>query len=200
MHWPLSTSQRPLASTGRPSAQASSATIDRLSKYDGMISRSAAASASNLSWSDRKPEVVDAVVLRDRHHRACRSARRSRPRGNVARVALEVVEQLAAALVLVDPADVDRERPVDARSCRRNRAGSVRAGTSEPTPTTTPGTSALPAAAWIIARSSCELYMIAAHAAEDRPEDRQADRRIALGRRHQHRLARRARRAPCHAW
>ena len=47
------------------------------------------------------------------------------------------------------------------RTSRRNRAGSVRAGTSEPTPTTTPGTSELPATAWIIARSSGELYMIA---------------------------------------
>ena len=45
----------PLATTGRPSAHASSATIDRLSKYDGMISRSAAAIASNLSASSRKP-------------------------------------------------------------------------------------------------------------------------------------------------
>ena len=52
--WPRSTSQWPLASTGLPSAHASSATIDRLSYRDGMISTSAAASASNLSSSEQE--------------------------------------------------------------------------------------------------------------------------------------------------
>ena len=76
---------------GCPSAHASSATIDRLSKYDGMISRSAAASASNLSWSDRKPRCrmrgcfgTGMTALADQHQveaarkRARRSAGRSR--------------------------------------------------------------------------------------------------------------------------
>jgi hypothetical protein len=44
-----------LARTGRPSAQASRATIERLSKYDGMMSSSDAAMASNLSSSVTNP-------------------------------------------------------------------------------------------------------------------------------------------------
>ncbi len=43
----------------------------------------------------------------------------------------------------------------------RNRRGSVRVGTSDPMPTTTPGTVSLPDTALISARSSCELYMSA---------------------------------------
>ncbi len=54
-------------------------------------------------------------------------------------VALEVAEQLRAALVLVDPADVDRERPLDARTCAGTAPARCASGTSEPTPTTTPG-------------------------------------------------------------
>ena len=110
MHWPRSTSQWPLASTGLPSAQASSATIDRLSNCDGMISTSAAASASNLSSSEQEAEMPDARMLRNRRARLEPIRTRSRPRGYIDRVALEVREQLRAALVLVDAADVDRER------------------------------------------------------------------------------------------
>ena len=43
----------------------------------------------------------------------------------------------------------------------RKRAACGLFGTSEPMPTTTPGTDSLPETAWIIARSSGELYMIA---------------------------------------
>ena len=73
----------PLASTGLPSAQASSATIDRLSNYDGMISRSAAASASNLS---RRRESRDAgcADASGSSMTALPISTRSRPRGNVA--------------------------------------------------------------------------------------------------------------------
>src|SRR2546430_11370861 len=51
MHCPFSTSHRPLASTGRPSAHASRATIDRLSKYEGMISASADRKSTRLNSS-----------------------------------------------------------------------------------------------------------------------------------------------------
>ena len=44
---------------------------------------------------------------------------------------------------------------------RRKRAGPGRAGTSDPTPTTTPGTVVLPDAAWMSACSSNESYMMA---------------------------------------
>jgi len=43
----------------------------------------------------------------------------------------------------------------------RKRAACALLGTSEPMPTTTPGTWWLPETAWIIARSSGELYMTA---------------------------------------
>ena len=39
----------------------------------------------------------------------------------------------------------------------RNRAASASSGTSEPTPTTTPGTAWFPETCWISARSSNEL-------------------------------------------
>jgi hypothetical protein len=48
---PASTSQRPLASTGTPSAHASIMTIDRLSKYDGMTSASAPPARRTCPWS-----------------------------------------------------------------------------------------------------------------------------------------------------
>ena len=47
-----------------------------------------------------------------------------------------------------------------------------------------------PTTAWIIARSSGELYMTRADAAEQRLENRQADRRVALGGRHENRPSR----------
>ena len=43
----------------------------------------------------------------------------------------------------------------------RNRPACGLFGTSDPMPTTTPGTALLPETAWIIARSSGELYIIA---------------------------------------
>ena len=57
-----------------------------------------------------------------------------------------------------------RRRPRTGRGCCTS-AGSApaadSAGTSDPTPTTTPGTVSLPETAWIIARSSGELYISA---------------------------------------
>ena len=65
---------------GVPSAHASSATIDRLSKYDGMISASAPAIASNLSLVGQEAEVADVrmvgigrIELADEHERAGRA-------------------------------------------------------------------------------------------------------------------------------
>jgi hypothetical protein len=82
-----------------------------------------------------------------------------------------------AALVLVDPSDVDGERAADGVPLAKS-PGWVAAGTSDPTPTTTDGTSRLPAS-WIIARSSGELANQRAHARENRFEHRQTDGRIA---------------------
>ncbi len=67
----------------------------------------------------------------------------------------------------------------------RKRPGCGLWAISDPIPTTTPGTSRLPDAAWIIVRSSCELYITARTPLENRLEHRQADRRVALGRRNQ---------------
>ena len=54
--------------------------------------------------------MADSMVLRHRHDRVA-DQHQIQPAREGARVALEVIEQLAAALVLVDAADVDRERP-----------------------------------------------------------------------------------------
>ena len=115
------------------------------------------------------------------------STRCSRPPG-VTRVALEEVEQLRAALVLVDAADVDREPIADAGLLPEPRPRSPSAGISEPTPTTTPGTWWLPATAWMQRALLERVVHERADAAEDRPEDRQPERAVALGRRHEDRL------------
>ena len=79
---------------------------------------------------------------------------------DVVQIPFEKLEELLAALVLVDSADVDREPVADVvflpKSLRRRVSG-----TSDPTPTTTEGTSRLPETVWIIACSSGELYMSA---------------------------------------
>ena len=76
-------------------------------------------------------------------------------------VALEELEQLAAALVLVDPADVDREPVAEIELLAKARgAGLVREWPTRH-PTTTPGTSVLPETPLMSARSSNELYISA---------------------------------------
>ena len=60
----------------------------------------------------QEAEVPDARVLGNRQQRVADQHQRQ-PAGGVAQVALEELEQLRAALVLVDPADVDRERSAD---------------------------------------------------------------------------------------
>ena len=146
MHCPFNTSQRPLASTGRPIAQASSATIDRLSKYDGMIKHVGCRDAVELVLVWQKAEMMNAWVLRDRHDRAAdeHQVEAARKRRGVAQ---EEVEQLLAALVLVDPPDVDGKRLPDVVLVRGTAARRSRQGISDPIPTTTPGTSSLPVAA-----------------------------------------------------
>ena len=59
---------------------------------------------------------------------------------DVVQIPLEKLEQLLAALVLVDAADVDREPFVDAVLLPKPIRAAC-SGTSDPTPTTTPGTS-----------------------------------------------------------
>ena len=76
-------------------------------------------------------------------------------------VMLEEIEQLGAALVLVDAADVDREPIAHVELLAEPRRRSIARGISEPMPTTTPGTVWLFDTAWISARSSNELYMSA---------------------------------------
>jgi len=73
---------------------------------------SAAAIASNLSVSSRKPRVANALVLGDRQQRVPDQDQRELA-GRILQVALEELEQLVAALVLIDAADVDRERSAD---------------------------------------------------------------------------------------
>ena len=65
MHWPLRTSHFALASTGLPSAHASSATIDRLSKYDGMMSSSDAGDRVELVRVVEEPEMPDPRMRRE---------------------------------------------------------------------------------------------------------------------------------------
>ena len=117
----LSTSQRPLASTGRPSAHASSATIDRLSKvrrHDEQVGRR---QRVELVLVRQKAEMMDAVVRRHLDD-GLANQHEVQPARERHRVSLEVVEELCAALVRVDPADVNRERPVDPWR-RRKRPG-----------------------------------------------------------------------------
>ena len=105
-------------------------------------------------------EMTDSMVRGYRHHRIAdqeadpaRAGRRARSAGSDRRARRipcsrrcgRCRAQTAAARRM--SAGIGRDR--------------CRAGTSEPMPTTTPGTSELPATAWIIARSSDELYMIA---------------------------------------
>ncbi len=126
------------------------------------MSRSAAASASNLSLVRQEPQVADAVVLRDRHHRLADQqqveAARERPR-----VALEV-RRTAPRSPCSRRCGRCRSRTAGARRRRLPearrvglRAGTLRADARR----RRPARRALPAAAWIIARSSWELYMIA---------------------------------------
>ena len=104
------------------------------------------------------PEMVDAVVRRDRDDRLA-DEHEIQPARERHRVALEVVEELAAPLVGVDAPDVDRKRPVDLVPPPETRGiGSrrhLRAHADDDA-----GTCSLRVAFWIIARSSYELYMI----------------------------------------
>ena len=161
MHWPFSTSHRPLASTGRaerPRFERHHRQALEVRRHDQQIG---GGHRVELVRVGEEAEMADARMLGNRQDRRCRSARDRAPRGNVARSAGSKSNSSAAALVLVDAADVDRERAVDvellpeARRARCARARPSRRRRRRRAP------SALPATAWIIARSSGELYMIA---------------------------------------
>ena len=96
-----------------------------------------------------------------------------------------------------------RRTPCSRRSVRRRatngrdspnfclaRCGSVAAGITEPTPTTTPGTSSLCARRLDRGALLERVVHDRADAAEDRLEDREPERRLALRRRHEHRALR----------
>jgi hypothetical protein len=88
-----------------------------------MISRSDGGQRVELVAIVEEAEVVNRGMLRHVDDRAA-DRTRSSPRGNGRGVALEVREELGAALVLVDAADVDRERPLHPERA----AGTVRVG------------------------------------------------------------------------
>ena len=114
-HWPRSTSHLPLTSTGRSAHQASSVTMDRLSRREGMTSSSAAARAFHFSSSERKPRWTIPASARDVDDRlADQGQPQARP--GLRAVAPEEVEELPAALVLVDAAHVEHIGPGQARS------------------------------------------------------------------------------------
>ena len=119
---------------------------------------------------------------------------RCMPSADDPRVALEVVEQLRAALVLVDAADVDREPIAEVELLPEPRRRRSAAGISDPTPTTTPGhVVCCRRRVWISARSSNELYISARTPRNTGPNIDEAQRAVAFGRRHEDRLARRPR-------
>src|SRR5438067_2498328 len=105
MHCPFSTSHLPLTSTALLSAHASSATIDRLSKYDGMISTSAAAIASKQRLEDREANRFVALG-RGHEHRA-----RRRRSGAVIRVVVPVAEEEEVIVLGRAPRDELDQRP-----------------------------------------------------------------------------------------
>ena len=174
----------PLATTGRPSAHDSSATIDRLSKYDGMISRSAAAIASNLSASSRKPRwrIRGCWGIGSSDWPISRSD--SLPESS--QIRLEKLEQLLTALVLVNAADVDRKSSLDAvllpESIRLRVVRNFRPDAHDD-----PGHV-------VIARDRLNHRLLFGrvvhqrpHASKERLKQPKADRRIALGGRHEDR-------------
>ena len=102
--------------------------------------------------------MADAWMLRDGQNRVADEHQRQSSLA-FAQVGQEIVEELLAALVLVDAADIDREGSADVELLPESLRLRRLAESSDPTPTTTDGTLWLPATAWIIARSSGELYI-----------------------------------------
>ena len=155
-----------------------------------MISSSAAAIASNLSASSRKPEMADARMLGNRQQRVADRARATAcppdPAGSARRSRTAPCSPCSRRC--------GRRRPRTGRGCCTS-AGSAPAadcaGTSDPTPTTTPGTSSLPDDRLNHRALFGRVVHERADAAEHRLEDRQPDRRVALGGRHQDRARRR---------
>jgi len=147
-----------------------------------MISRSAAASASNLSVDPRVLWHLDDRIAGEDQLQPARKRRR---------IPLEVREQLAAALVFVDPADVDRERPADIELAAEPRpVGPIRHIRTDPDDD-----------AWhsVVLRYGPNHGALfgrvvhqGSHTPEDRREQADADRRVAFRRRHEYGLRREA--------
>ena len=166
--------------------QASSATIDRLSKYDGMIRNSAACSASHFSSSLTKPRW---------RIRGCTGTGSTgvptstsvTAAGRDFAVALPEVEQLGAALVLVDAADVDRRPAVDPGAL----AEALGAGIGRHLrPDADDDARHVVASGHRLQQRPLLRRVVhaGAHAAQDRLEDLQPEHLVALGRGHEDRL------------
>ena len=162
-----------------------------------MISTSAAAIASNFSVVGEKPEMADPRVVGHRQD-GLADEHELKPARHRARVALEVLEQLLAALVLVDAAHVDRKRAGDAELLPEplglGTRGNVRADADDDAGQIA-GTGDVLDHGALFERVEHQR----AHAPEDRRKDRQPDGRVPLGRRDQHRLEATAR-TPWNAW
>ena len=141
-----STSARALASTGVPTANASSARSDRLSCGDGHDDHRRGFERVQPFLVGQHAGEPHVRVVRQRHQ--LDAHQHERRVAAFLDVVLEVFEQLFAALARIDAAAVERERPVDAMAAaearralevrrssaasRRHRLGGVRARRSVP--------------------------------------------------------------------
>ena len=153
-----------------------------------MISTSAAAIASNFSASVRKPRWRIRGCFGIGRIDLPMSTSCSRP-AHACGVRLEVLEQLLAALVLVDAPHVDRKRAGDAELLAE--ALGLGGRRARPSRRRRPyrGRSPVPAALRIMARSSNELNISARTPRKIGGKIAKPMAAIPLGRRHQHRLA-----------
>ena len=185
MHCAFRTSHRPLARTGRPSAHASSATIDRLSKYDGMISSSAAAIASNLSASSRNPRCRIRGCVGNRQQRVADEHERQRaprrPAGSSRRTG-------TAPRSPCSRRSARRRSRMGPGCCTSGGSDAAAGSPAHPNrrPPLRPARPGLPETASIIARSSGELYISPRTPRKIGRNTVRPIASIALGRRHQH--------------
>ena len=107
-----------------PTANASSASSDRLSYGDGTTTTVAASSACSRSWSGQAAGEADERILRQRHQ--LHAHQHERRVAAVLDVGAEVLDQLLAALARIDAAAVEHERPVQAMAAAEHRAAAAR--------------------------------------------------------------------------